>query len=200
MLLLLAALFLTLPVFASRPRPLTPLRLHLLAPTRLPLGASVSPPGSIFNLTGWKLQLPLSNGKGGVIEVSQPALSNYTSEYFYTNATDDSMAFWCPINGAHTSGSGFPRSELRELYNFTTQGDHVISATIRVLQVPPAESITIGQAHIDGVSGACSIFCELEWTKGSIVSHVRTQSCSGIDMKLPVREGWWLWLGPPYGL
>jgi hypothetical protein len=147
---------------------------------------AVPAPGQLFNLTNWKLQLPQASKKGGVVEISQPALATYSSPNFYTNATDMSMTFWCPINGAHTSGSGFPRSELRELFNFTTQGTHVLAVTMRVDEIPPSGSITIGQAHLDGLSGACSIFCELEWTNGEIVSHVRTQTCSSVNMKLPV--------------
>lgn len=146
---------------------------------------AVPAPGQLFNLTNWKLQLPQASKKGGVVEISQPALATYSSPNFYTNASDMSMTFWCPINGAHTSGSGFPRSELRELFNFTTQGTHVLAVTMRVDEIPPSGSITIGQAHLDGLSGACSIFCELEWTNGEIVSHVRTQTCSSVNMKLP---------------
>lgn len=85
------------------------------------------------------------------------------------------MTFWSPINGAHTSGSSYPRSELRQLLDFNYSGTHVLSVTMAVRVVPTNGKITIGQAHFDGVSRACSIFCELEWQSGSVVSHVRDQ-------------------------
>lgn len=151
----------------------------------LPVALAVAPPGQLFNLTGWELQLPVSNGKGGVVEISQPALATYTSEYFYTNVTDNSMTFWAAVNGAHTSGSSYPRSELRELLDFNYSGTHVLNVSMRVLEVPTNGKITIGQAHFDGVSGDCSIFCELEWQSGTVVSHVRDQSCNNVNMVLP---------------
>ena len=143
--------------------------------------AALAPPGQLFNLTNWKLQLPVSDGNGGVLSVAQPALATYTSEYFYTNASDgNSMTFWAPINGAHTSGSSYPRSELRDLIDFNYSGTHILSVNMTVYEVPPNGKITIGQAHFDGVSGDCSIFCELEWQPvGSIVSHVRDQARGG---------------------
>lgn len=146
---------------------------------------AVAPPGQLFNLTGWDLQLPVSDGKGGVVSISQPALATYTSEYFYTDATDSSMTFWAPISGAHTSGSSYPRSELRELLDFNYSGTHVLNVSMVVLEVPTNGKITIGQAHFDGVSGACSIFCELEWQTGVVVSHVRDQACNNVNMQLP---------------
>lgn len=101
----------------------------------LPLGPALalSPPGVLFNLTSWGLQLPISNGKGGVAQVLQPALKTYTSAYFFTDPTDNGMTFWCPENGATTSGSSFPRSELREEVDFDlSPGRHVLNATISV--------------------------------------------------------------------
>jgi len=44
--------------------------------------APQAPPGALFNLTSFKLQLPISDGKGGVVEVLQPALATYTSQFF----------------------------------------------------------------------------------------------------------------------
>lgn len=152
----------------------------LLASTAV-VAAALAPPGQLFNLSNWDLQLPVSNGNGGVVVISQPALASYTSEYFYTNASDgNSMTFWAPINGAHTSGSSYPRSELRELIDFNYSGTHILSVNMTVFEVPPNGKITIGQAHFDGVTRACSIFCELEWQPvGSIVSHVRDEASKG---------------------
>ena len=142
------------------------------------------PPGALFNLSSFLLQLPTST-HGGVTEVKQPALDSYSSEYFYTDPADKGMTFWCPQNGATTSGSSFPRSELRETLDFDlSPGLHTLNATVTVLQTTSTQSITIGQAHVDGLSGHCSIFVELEWTRGAVVAHLRDKACRGVDMAL----------------
>src|SRR5947209_5591622 len=76
------------------------------------------PPGGNFDLSHWKLQLPTANGSltcsGGSVDEIKPAqLAGFTNAYFYTGS-DGAMVFWAPINGATTSGSQNPRSELRE--------------------------------------------------------------------------------------
>ena len=109
--------------------------------------AAPPPPGQLFNLSTFDLQLPVSDGNGGVVTVSAAALKTYTSAYFYTNATTNGMTFFCPINGAHTSGSDYPRSELRERPDFTFEGTHVMNVTMRVNQVSAKKKITIGQVH-----------------------------------------------------
>jgi hypothetical protein len=119
--------------------------------------SAVSPPGALFDLSAFALQLPLSDGGGGVQQIKQPALATYTSEYFFTNASTGAMTFWCPENGAHTSGSNFPRSELREQPDFDLRagGFHRLNATLTVVSTTAKEAVTIGQAHIDGLSGSC---------------------------------------------
>ena len=139
------------------------------------------PPGMLFNLSSFGLQLPISNGKGGVEQVYQPSLRTYSSPYFFTDAADRGMVFWCPENGATTSGSGFPRSELREEFDFglAAGGRHVLNTTITVVLTNSSKaSVTIGQAHIDGISGHCSIFVELMWTAGTVVAHLRDKGAS----------------------
>lgn len=141
-------------------------------------------PGQVFNLSSFGLQLPVSNGKGGVMQVLQPALRTYSSPYFYTDPIDNGMTFWCPENGATTSGSSFPRSELREETDFDlSPGRHVLNATVAVLSANSSKaSVTIGQAHIDGISGHCSIFVELIWTDGTVTAHLRDESCNNVNV------------------
>lgn len=144
--------------------------------------AAPPPPGSFFNLSAWTLQLPVSDGHGGVVEVKEPQLDTYTSEYFYTNATsNNAMTFWCPEDGAHTSGSSFPRSELRETLDWTFSGSNRLNATVAVLQEPTGGAITIGQVHVDGLSHSCSIIIELEWESGDIVAHLRDDKCNPVS-------------------
>jgi PKD repeat protein len=121
------------------------------------------PPGDNFNLSHWKLQLPTANSNltctaGSVDEVLPAYLeAGFTNEYFYTGSGGE-MVFWAPDNGATTSGSSNPRSELREYINPTTStanwipyGTHVLDAQCKVWQVSRAPGDTgkviIGQIH-----------------------------------------------------
>jgi hypothetical protein len=81
-------------------------------------------PAQILNLSDWKITMPYdSNGElfesgitpGDAVEVTQPALATFTDKYFYVNSTNDAVNFMAPVNGATTSGSGYPRSELRQM-------------------------------------------------------------------------------------
>ena len=118
------------------------------------------PPGSNFDLSHWKLQLPTSNGvltaaSGSVDETNAPYLmAGFTNSYFYTGP-DGSMMFWAPDNGARTGGSSHPRSELREMINpndgnvnWYVYGTHIMTATCKVLQVASdTKKVCIGQMH-----------------------------------------------------
>ena len=141
------------------------------------------------NLTNWCLQLPVAAGSG-VQQVCAPQLHTYTSAYFFS-APDGAMQFFTPLNGAHTSGSSFPRSELREELNFGVGvGVHNLSVTTTVLGTASGTSVTIGQLHIDGVQGSCSIGVELEWqANGDIVSHLRDKKCGSVKQTVGSGKG-----------
>ncbi|HXI83519.1 MAG TPA: polysaccharide lyase family 7 protein [Verrucomicrobiae bacterium] len=117
------------------------------------------PPSGNFDLSHWKLQLPTSNGvltgTGGSVDEIKPAqLVGFTNAYFYTGS-DGSMVFWCPDDGATTSGSTHPRSELREELipgndgtNWTVFGTHILTGQCKVLRVPSdTQKVCIGQMH-----------------------------------------------------
>ena len=142
---------------------------------------AVSPPGALFNLSAFQLQLPVSNGNGGVEVIQAAALTaGYTSEYFYTNTSTMAMTFWTPENGAHTSGSSYARTELRQQPNFVLSGRSQLNVTMAVFKLPSGGSITVGQIHFDKISGHCSIVIELEYTSGSLVAHLRDSACKGV--------------------
>ena len=78
---------------------------------------SVNNPAQNFNLSVWKLQLPVdSNNKfiGSPAEV-YPITSTYTNYPYFYSANDNAMVFYAPYNGVTTSNSIHPRSELREM-------------------------------------------------------------------------------------
>jgi hypothetical protein len=62
--------------------------------------------------------------------------------------------FWCPVTGVTTSGSSYPRTELREAhsdgsaYNWAyTSFDSSLKAHLSVTQVPDTGKVTVGQLH-----------------------------------------------------
>src|SRR2546423_4363457 len=115
---------------------------------------AVLPPGSNFDLTHWKLTLPLDvvgGTSGTAAEISAGQLvAGYTNADFYSGA-DGAMIFWCPVTGATTSGSTYPRSELREMLNpndatvnWLANGTHILRGQCKVTQQPSAGAIIIG--------------------------------------------------------
>src|SRR6266542_79014 len=150
--------------FAARPPTKTPAPTN--TPTPVPPGptATATPSGSgtlpsqILNLTNWKLTLPLnsSGGLGGeAAEILQPQLNSYVNNpYFVVNG--NGVQFRAPVNGATTSGSSYPRSELREMTNngsalaswSTISGTHTMYVREAITHLPAVKNQTMaGQIH-----------------------------------------------------
>jgi len=160
--------------------------MHFLAVLLFPMLAHSVVPGDIVNLTTFTLQTPYASGST-IEQIKWPALRNYNDSVFYAGECPGNrngcVVFFTPESGATTSGSNYPRSELRENIDWqtpvaTSAETHWIAASLRVLDGGPADSICIGQIHFDGISGHCSIVVELEWTSGEVVAHVRDEACS----------------------
>lgn len=72
-------------------------------------------PGQLLDLSTWKITLPIGK-KNNPEEVQQPQLATFADpNWFHTNPAGDAVIFRAPVNGVTTSGSGYPRSELREM-------------------------------------------------------------------------------------
>jgi PKD repeat protein len=157
------------------------------------------PPGGNFNLNNWYIQFPTVDGVltctnlASVDSATTTQLINgYTNPpYFYTG-TDGSMVFWAPINGATTSGTAFPRSELRELINtnntdvnWIPYGTHILNAQCKVLQVPPStEEVIIGQIHAE--SGDALPTVKVIYDNGKVHGTIKTNSNDdGSDFDFP---------------
>jgi hypothetical protein len=74
-------------------------------------------PAQILDLTNWKLTLPTAaSGSTTAAEVAQPQLNSFVdTPWFDADSAGDGVAFRANAGGATTSGSGYPRSELREM-------------------------------------------------------------------------------------
>lgn len=149
--------------------------------------AGVAPSGN-FNLSIWKLTLPVSrtyyfgsggdsaaeilpgtNEHSGILPLDQGFVD---TDYFYT-AADGSMAFKTLLSGgASTTNSSYVRSELRELYQWTpgsstenanwpNEGSHTLQATVKVVEYYAADPQTVvGQIHAKDSSKA---LLKLQW-------------------------------------
>ena len=145
------------------------------------------PPVNFFDLSHWKLQLPIdTNGvlsatNLGVMEILTPQLlAGYASDYFYSGS-DGAMTFWAPVTGATTSGTSYPRSELREMLNtndtsvdWTGQGVHTINAQCQVLQIPSSGNVCIGQ--IKAFTGNTFPLVFMLYNNGVVQGRIKTDS------------------------
>lgn len=113
-------------------------------------------PSQILNLANWKETLPTGSAKKPT-EIKQAMLATYTENpYFKPNSECDGVIFRAPVNGVTTSGSGYPRSELREMSPngknlaswATTSGTNSMFIDQAITAVPKTKKhIVAGQIH-----------------------------------------------------
>ncbi len=131
-----------------------------------PPPANPTLPAQALNLTNWKLTLPVDTSHAGdPDEIDQPELSTFQDTYFCLNATDNGVVFTAPCGGATTSGSSYPRSELREMTNngqteaswSTSSGINTMEITEAITHLPVVKpQIVAGQIH--GPSDDVTVF------------------------------------------
>jgi hypothetical protein len=143
------------------------------------------PPGGNFNLTNFYLGLPVdsTNGTAGD-SASIPAAqltAGYSNAFYFYTAADGAMVFWAFVTGATTSGSSYPRSELREQVsppsnssNWFAFGTHTLDAQCRVQQVPSTSKVIIGQIH--GYTGAALPLVKLQYNNGTVEALIKTNA------------------------
>jgi len=119
-------------------------------------------PASILDLSAWKLTLPIDTGRNdGPDEIKQPDLQTFRHpDYFHLNDSGDGVVFHAPISGKTTSGSNYPRSELREMTDpdgregdgwSTTSGTHTMTIRQAITALPLKKPHLIaGQIHDEG--------------------------------------------------
>jgi Alginate lyase len=154
----------------------------LIAPARAADAGAA--PGERFDLSRYKLQLPQARGDG-VVEIAQPALARYTSDFFYFDARSGAMVFHCPDSGAKTRQSHYPRVELRRLDEWTFAGTNRLSATLAVLRQPGSTSIIVAQIH--GHS-AGSEALKIRWIDGAIIAAAKT-SLGAAETRVTLASG-----------
>ncbi|WP_407564614.1 chondroitinase-B domain-containing protein [Streptomyces sp. 184] len=72
-------------------------------------------PADVLDLTNWYIGLPVGEEESPT-NVEQPELATYANDPWFTATPDcDAVQFRAAVNGVTTSGSDYPRSELREM-------------------------------------------------------------------------------------
>lgn len=112
-------------------------------------------PSDILNLLNWKITLP-SGKKGSPEEIKQPDLLKFSNPFFYVNTVNNSVVFIAECGGFTTSGSKYPRSELREMNSKElaswdiAKGSHLMSWTAAITHIPfVKQQVVVGQIHND---------------------------------------------------
>lgn len=128
-------------------------------------GGSCAVPADVLNLTNWKITLPTGADEDPT-EVRQPALASYqASPWFVTADSCRAVQFRAPVDGVTTSGSNYPRSELREMTSggtanaswSSTSGTHTLVVETAFTHLPSGKPHLVG-AQIHDSSDDVSVF------------------------------------------
>ncbi len=111
-------------------------------------------PSQVLNLTNWKVTVPLG-GSEKPTEIKQPVLATYKLDPWFI-AVSGGVRFRAPVNSVTTSGSNYPRSELREMTNngaknascSSNSGTHTMFLEQAITAVPEKKKhVVAGQIH-----------------------------------------------------
>lgn len=114
-------------------------------------------PSEVLDLSDWKVTLPIGEDEDPT-EISQPDLDGYSHDPFFTvSGSGDAVRFRAPVNGVTTGGSGYPRSELREMEDgggdetewSSTSGTHTLTVREAFTHLPKEKPEVVG-AQIHG--------------------------------------------------
>jgi hypothetical protein len=131
-------------------------------------------PAQVLDLTNWKVTLPVASPDNAKApqEITQPTLAGFNqAPWFRVSPTCDAVLFRAPVNGTTTSGSKYPRSELREMTDngsevagwSATAGTHWLTVTEAFVRLPSGKPELVG-AQIHDADDDISVF-RLEGTR-----------------------------------
>lgn len=115
-------------------------------------------PSEVLDLTNWKLNTPIDTQTPGKVDAyEQPELNKFSDpEWFHLNKNKDGVVFKANAGGVTTTGSGYPRTELREMTGKGTinaswsssSGVHTMFIEEAVTHLPDVKPhIVVGQIH-----------------------------------------------------
>lgn len=119
-------------------------------------GPAPTLPAELLELTAWKLTLPTGRDEQPH-EVLQPELATFEqAPQFWLDGEIPAVVFRAEAGGVTTSGSSYPRSELREMTAdgedeaswSTSEGRHVMTIRQAITALPPGKPhVVAGQIH-----------------------------------------------------
>lgn len=119
-------------------------------------GGGCDYPADVLNLTNWYIGLPIGEEESPT-NVEQPELDTYKIDpWFVPTDNCDGVRFRAAVDGVTTSGSGYPRSELREMRDngtekaswSSTSGTHTMVIREAITALPEDKPhVVAGQIH-----------------------------------------------------
>jgi hypothetical protein len=119
-------------------------------------GGGCSVPADVLDLTDWYVGLPIGSEESPK-NVRQPQLDSYSVDPWFTATPDcGGVQFRAAVDGVTTSGSSYPRSELREMTDggsdeaawSSTSGTHTMVVRERITHLPQDKPhVVAGQIH-----------------------------------------------------
>jgi hypothetical protein len=125
-----------------------------------------------FDLSGWKLTVPVGRPDNRKKALEVYKLEGYASSHFFA-AADGAMVFKAPVNGVTTSGSKYPRSELREMNKdqeaaWKLSEGGTMTATLKVDKVPKTSEGDPGRIIVGQIHGEKEEPIRLYWDKETL--------------------------------
>jgi len=124
-----------------------------------------------FDLSGWKLTLPISGSSSNALEIKN--LVGYEQAQYFYDAPDGSMVFRADTTGATTSGSRYPRSELREMAGselawWTLADGGTMSGTLKIDAVPVKTGGIEGRLIFAQIHGTSEELLRMYWENDTV--------------------------------
>jgi Alginate lyase/F5/8 type C domain len=117
-------------------------------------GGTCRYPADVLDLHNWYIGLPTGAAESPT-NVKQPALATFSVDpWFVATPSCTGVQFRAAVNGVTTSGSSYPRSELREMSGSSmaswssTSGTHTMTIRQQVQTLPSTKPhVVVGQIH-----------------------------------------------------
>ena len=132
----------------------TPTPTNGTSPTTTVQSVQITNSSKPFDITNWKLTLPIGDSDNPK-EIVQPELASYSLDPWFV-INQGAIRFRAAVNGKTTGGSNYPRSELREMTDngkanaswSSKSGTHTMFLDEAITAVPQIKKhVVAGQIH-----------------------------------------------------
>lgn len=157
-------------------------------------------PGELLDLSRWKLTLPTGKPEKPD-EVKQPALARFVHPEFFVAEPTGGVRFRAPVTGVTTSGSGYPRCELREMGPdgslaawSSSSGAHSLTVVEAFTRLPTGKPHVVGAQIHDGDDDVTVFRLEgskLYVTKGDDTHHALVTDVYTLGTRFEAT--FWVW-------